>query len=84
MGLMDKVKAQAGVVQAKATEVGKVGQAKVDAVQAKRNADALLRQLGMAAYADHQGRGTEKTKADVRRIIAELEAYEAEHGPLAP
>ncbi|MHB1712469.1 MAG: hypothetical protein ACYCV7_13890 [Acidimicrobiales bacterium] len=84
MGLMDKVKEQAGAVQAKAAEVGKAGQAKVDAVQAKRNADSLLRQLGAAAYADHQGHATERTKADVVRVIAELEAYEAEHGPLAP
>ncbi|HEX3459994.1 MAG TPA: hypothetical protein VHT49_03745 [Acidimicrobiales bacterium] len=82
MGLMDKVKAQAEVGLAKATEVGKAGQAKLDAVQAKRNADELLRQLGTAAYADQQGHATEQTKADAVRIVGELEKYEAEYGPL--
>ncbi|HVB94489.1 MAG TPA: hypothetical protein VND67_09215 [Acidimicrobiales bacterium] len=82
MGFMDKVKAQAEVMTAKATEAGKAGQAKIDAVQAKRHADDLLRQLGAAAYADHQGRATDQTTADGVRIVDELEKYEAEYGPL--
>src|ERR1035437_373237 len=84
MGLMDKVKAQAEAGMAKASEAGKAGQAKLDAVQAKRNPDDLLRQLGAAAYADHEGRSTDQTTADAARIVGELEKYEAEHGPLVP
>ena len=83
MGFMDKVKAQAEVGLAKATEAGKAGQAKLDAVQAKRKADGLLRDLGAATYADHAGRATEQAVVDAKRIIAELEQYEAEYGPIA-
>jgi hypothetical protein len=84
MGLMDKVKASAEVGLAKATEAGKAGQAKLDAAQAKHKADGLLRELGLAAYADHQGKATDQTTGDVARIIGELDAYEAEYGPIAP
>jgi len=84
MGLMDKVKASAEVGLAKATEAGKAGQAKLDAAQAKHKADTLLRDLGSAAYADHKGRATDQTAQDAQRIITELEAYEAEYGPLVP
>jgi hypothetical protein len=84
MGLMDKVRASAEVGLAKATEAGKAGQAKLDAAQAKHKTDQLLRDLGIAAYADFQGRGTEQTTAEAGRIVAELQAYEAEHGPLTP
>ena len=83
MGLMDKVKASAEVGLAKATEAGKAGQAKLDAAQAKHKADGLLRDLGTAAYADLQGKATEETTKDAGRIVAELQAYEAEYGPLA-
>jgi hypothetical protein len=83
MGLMDKVKASAEIGLAKATEAGKVGQAKLDAAQAKHKADGLLRDLGMAVYADHQGRGTDQTTKDAERLVSELQAYEAEYGPLA-
>jgi hypothetical protein len=81
---MDKVKASAEVGLAKATEAGKAGQAKLDAVQAKHKADGLLRDLGMAAYADHQGKADDQTTHDAQRLIGELEAYEAEYGPLVP
>ena len=84
MGLMDKVKASAEVGLAKATEAGKAGQAKLDAAQAKHKADGLLRDLGMAAYSDHKGMATDQTPEEAQRIISELEAYEAEYGPLQP
>jgi hypothetical protein len=83
MGLMDKVKASAEVGLAKASEAGKAGQAKLDAVQAKHKADGLLRDLGAAVYADHQGRSTDQTTKDAERLVGELQAYEAEYGPLA-
>ncbi len=82
MGLMDKVKASAEVGLAKASEAGKAGQAKLDAAQAKHKADGLLRDLGAAAYADHEGRGTDQTTQDAARLVGELQAYEAEYGPL--
>jgi L-serine deaminase len=51
MGLMDKVKAQAEQAMAKAQQGVSQGQAKLDAMQAKKQADALLRDLGAAYYA---------------------------------
>ena len=82
MGLMDKVKASAEVGLAKAGEAGRAGQAKLDAAQARHRADGLLRDLGAAAYLDHEDRSNDKTVADAQRIVAELQAYEAEYGPL--
>ena len=84
MGLIDKVKASAEVGLAKATEAGKAGQAKLDAAQAKHKSDGLLKELGLAAYAEHQGKSTDQTAQDAQRIVTELAAYEAEYGPLLP
>jgi hypothetical protein len=84
MGLMDKVKATAEVGLAKAGDASKAGQAKLDAAQAKHRADGLLRELGAAVYAQHQGRGSDQTPKDAERLIGELQAYEAEYGPLTP
>jgi hypothetical protein len=82
MGLMDKVKAQAEVGMAKATEASKAGQAKLDAMQAKRKADGLLHDLGAAVYADRTGRAKKETKKTTDRIVQELKDYEAEYGEL--
>jgi hypothetical protein len=84
MGLMDKVKAQAEVGLAKASEASKAGQAKLDAAQAKRKADGLLHDLGAAVYADHTGRANDQTTKDAERIVQELKDYEAQYGQLVP
>ena len=84
MAFMDKVKAQAEVGLAKASEAGKAGQAKLEEVQAKRRADTLLRDLGAFVYAEQAGRGTPATASEQTRLIEELKQYEAEYGPLAP
>ena len=42
----------------------------------------LLRDLGAAAYAEHSGRGTATTQSDIEKLIAAIEAHEAEHGNL--
>ena len=80
MGLMDKVKAQATQVAQKAQEAGKAGQAKLNAAQAKKREDALLRDLGAAVYADKTGKGTAEASAEIERLLAELRAHESEHG----
>jgi hypothetical protein len=82
VGLMDKVKASAEVGLAKAGEAGKAGQAKLDAVQAKHKADGLLRQLGAAVYGERMGRAHPQAGQEIERIVGELQAYEAEYGPL--
>ncbi len=55
MALFDKVKAQAQDVAKKAQEAGRVGQAKIDEFQSKRQLDSAYRDLGEAYY--HQRTG---------------------------
>jgi hypothetical protein len=84
MGFMDKVKAQAEVGMAKANDLTKAGQEKLDQASAKHKADAMLHDLGAALYADRVGRGTDQTAIDVERLVTDLQAYETEHGNLEP
>lgn len=58
------------------------GKEKLDDVQADRAADKLLRDLGAWYYASQTGRDNGEAGANVARIIAELQAHEAEHGEL--
>jgi hypothetical protein len=75
MGFLDKVKAQA-------EQAVKQGQDKLEDVQAKKKADGLLRSLGAWHYAIQTGRDEGNGPAEMARITAELQAHEAEHGPL--
>jgi hypothetical protein len=82
MALIDKIKAQAAVVAQKAQEAGKAGQSKIEDVQARRKADALLRQLGAAVYAQRTGKAGDDNAADIERLVGEISAFESENGPL--
>ena len=82
MALIDKIKAQAAVVAQKAQEAGKAGQSKIEDVQARRKADALLRQLGAAFYAQRSGNAGDDNAAEIDRLVGELSAFETENGPL--
>jgi hypothetical protein len=82
MGLLDKVKTQAASATAVAKDAAQRGQAKLDAIQAKRAADVLLRNLGAVVYAQRSGRGAPTADADVERIVELLKAHEADHGPI--
>ena len=75
MGFLDKVKTQA-------EQIAKQGQDKLDDQKAKRKADGLLRSLGAWYYAIETDRDEGKGAAEMVRIVAELHAHEAEHGPL--
>lgn len=81
MGLMDKVKEQATVLAQKTQETAKDSRAKLDQVQVKRRADALLRDLGAAVYAERTGRSTAETDAKIDQLVSDLTAFETEHGP---
>jgi len=82
MGLLDKVKAQAEQVAQKAQQGVSQGQAKLDAMQAKKQGDALLRDLGAAYYAQQRSGGPETA---VTQALSRVEAHIAEHGaPDAP
>jgi hypothetical protein len=83
MGFLDKVKEQAAVATAVAKDAAQKGQAKLDTIQAKRAADAILRDLGVAVYAQQTGRGTAETQADIERLTGALHAHEEANGPIA-
>jgi hypothetical protein len=76
VSLVDKVKEQAGQVAAKAKEAGKVGQEKLEGLQAKRRADGLLRELGVAVYAEKTGRASGATAGEIERLTSELRGLE--------
>jgi hypothetical protein len=87
MGLMDKVKAQASqltdAAQQAVQQAGQVGQAKFAEIQAKRKADALLLELGGLAFLERAGRPVQGGETRAAGIVARLQAYEAEHGPIS-
>lgn len=82
MGFMDKVKEQASVAAAAAKDAAQKGQAKVEEVQAKRAADGVLRDLGLAVYLQSTDRATPSIESNVAGYVETLRAYEAEHGAL--
>ncbi len=82
MGLMDKVKSQAATATAKAKDAAQKGQAKLDEIQAKRAADAMLRDLGAIVYAQRTDRARPTADEDAARLVSALQAHEREHGPI--
>jgi hypothetical protein len=80
MGLMDRVKTQATVLAQRAEDTARDGKAKFDQAQAKRQADAMLRDLGAAVYAERTGRSTDDTDAKIDKLVADLAAHETAHG----
>ena len=75
MGFLDKL-------QQTAKETLDKGKDKLDDVQAGKKADQLLRDLGAWYYAGRTGRDSGDAAGHVERLVAELQAHEAEHGPL--
>jgi len=81
MGLMDKVKAQAEQAVAKGQQAMAQGQAKVETIQAKKQADALLRDLGAAYHAQQRSGGSAEAVNDA---LALVDAHVAQHGAVDP
>lgn len=80
MGLMDKVKAQAGQLADRAQVAGKVGQAKIEAIQAKRKADSQLEEIGRMTYLGEAGRGDAAFASRIAELVESIRRYEAEFG----
>ena len=84
MGLMDRVREQATQIAQKTQEAAQVaareGKAKLDQAQAKRQADAMFRELGAAVYAERTGRAGPDTKGKIERLVKALSAQEADQG----
>ena len=83
MGFMDKVKEGATQAAAATKDAAQKGQAKFGEVQAKRSADGVLRQLGLAAYLQTEGRAPASVESDIAEYIDSLKKYEAEFGALS-
>jgi len=75
MGFLDKV-------QKTARETLDKGKDKLEDIQADKKADQLLHDLGAWYYAGRTGRDNGEAAGHVERLVAELQAHEAEHGPL--
>jgi hypothetical protein len=81
VGFLDKAKAQATQLAAKAQEGVKQGQAKLGDAHAGKNLDGLLSELGAWVWAERNGRDEGRGAAEIERITGELANHEAEHGP---
>ncbi len=82
MGFLDKVKAGAEQAVQQGQQALQQGQDKLDEVQAKKKADALLRDLGAWHYAIDTDRDEGEAAAEIARITGELHAHEAANGPI--
>jgi hypothetical protein len=82
MGLMDKVKAQATQLADKAQQAGQAGQAKLADLQSKRKSDALLLELGGIVYSQKVGRAEAGADGRISELVSQVQAFEAEHGPV--
>ena len=84
MPLFDRVKTQAqqaaSQIAEKAQGAAKSGQAKFDELQAKRQIDAHLRDLGQLVYAQKTGRAGAGDEAEIEHIVAEISELESTHG----
>jgi hypothetical protein len=83
MGFLDKVKEQASAATAAAKDAAAKGQSKLDDIQAKRAADAMLRDLGVLSYGSVTSRESATSESDASRIVDALRAHESEHGQLS-
>ncbi|MGP8162195.1 MAG: hypothetical protein ACLQAN_00155 [Acidimicrobiales bacterium] len=76
MPFIDRVKAGAAQAAHKAQEAAKAGQAKIDEAKAKREQDAMFRDLGAAVYAQRSGTADASTSAEIDRLVAALKEHE--------
>jgi hypothetical protein len=82
MGLLDKVKAQATVLADKAQTGMQQGQTKIQEMQAGKQADHLLRELGAYVFLSERGRGQADAEAKVTGIMGQLDSLEAAGTPV--
>ncbi len=76
MGFMDKIKSQA-------TSLAEAGQTKLAGIQSKKQADALLLELGGLTFEQRTGRSASPADSRIAELISQLQAFEAEHGAIA-
>lgn len=86
MGLLDRAKEQAIHLKdrEKVREVADKVRGKVEDIQTKRRADALLEDLGRLVYAEHTGRVNASAETEMNRLVAELRILEDDGVPILP
>lgn len=82
MGFMDKVKEAGTSLATSVNDTVSKGQQQVDQGQSKKQADALLRDLGALVYARDTERDHASTEAEVARVTGALQAHEAQGGAI--
>ena len=80
MGLKDQIREQVNQLAQKTQEAAQEGRAKLDQVQARRQADAMFRDLGAAIYTERTGRAAPDGPDKIERLIKALSRQEAEQG----
>jgi hypothetical protein len=78
MALFDKIKTQVGEVATLAGQAGQAGKAKVEEVQARRQLDALYRDLGQAVY--EAQRDNLVDSSEISRLLAAITEHVAKSG----
>lgn len=82
MGIIDKVKQQASPLADRIQEQAKAAQGKAqekfDELADRRRSDQLLHDLGVAYFADRQGRGSTANSAEIERLVSELAGLPAD------
>lgn len=81
MGFLDKARVAAQQAVTKAQPLMAQGQAKIGDVQAKRERDGLLRDLGNAFYAEQRQGGSSEAVVSALRAI---DTHVAQNGPIDP
>src|SRR5690348_15064435 len=76
---LDRARVAAERAKAAAQQGMQQGQARLDALAAKRRGELLLRDLGAAYYAEQRHEGSHEA---VVRALAVLDSHVAEHGPV--
>lgn len=76
MGFLDRAKEAAGLAKSQARVAREQGQQRFSELQARRQAEALLREVGLAAYDEHRG---EASHEGVVRALAKLDDHLQEH-----
>jgi hypothetical protein len=77
MSFKDAMKSNVEGLARRSMEAGAKGQAKMEAIQAKRRGDGLLHDLGAAFYIEQRLGGDAQA---TRTLLAVLDQHAAEHG----
>jgi hypothetical protein len=82
MDFMDRMKSSAADVGQRAQKAGRDHRSRMDTAQAKRRADALLRDLGLAVYLVHRDGPSADATTEIERLTGAIARHAAESGAI--